>query len=170
MADFRQLSQFKVDADQAVEYVLPFDVGAGAPAVLLLAPADETNQPYRREQLRRAKRPDRLQRAKVGLAAVTQEVIDDLREEARDLFARYVVRGWKNVVDASGQPVAFSAENCLDFLKFLPNDVFDAIREFATEMSNFRRSSVEALAKNSESGSSGSSASSQTDGSSNKSS
>ena len=50
----------------------------------------------------------------------------------------YIVTGWSNVEDAKGKAVKFSKEVCRQFLIAIPGDMFDELRLFCLEISNFR--------------------------------
>lgn len=54
-----------------------------------------------------------------------------------DLYPKFIIQGWEDVVDDDGVPVAFSEENAREFLQALPQWIFDSIRLFAVQASNF---------------------------------
>lgn len=130
MADFGQLRALEVTADRTVEFTL-YRV-QGAPT-LVLASATETNVPLFNAALKHAGQA--ANRAKVGDKSIG--TIKEGRAQDRKLFARFVVKGWRGVVDVNGDEVPFSRDDCLDFLKALPYDIFDDVREFARDLSNF---------------------------------
>lgn len=59
------------------------------------------------------------------------------------LYSRTVVKGWENVEDENCQPLPFNQENCYKLLTDLPI-VFDAIKEFARDYTNFLLESLQA--------------------------
>jgi len=123
---------------------------------LLLAPALECNEPYYNATLRRTTARARVTQAK-GLTAA---MMKGDRDEDRELFPKFVVRDWKNVVDDEGKGVDFNVDNCTAFLEALPNHVFDVARNFASNASYFdgtyNAEDGEAVAGNSPSASSSS--------------
>lgn len=68
---------------------------------------------------------------------VTAEMLADIRNMDRALYPHHVVTGWADMVDASGQPVAYSTEECAAFLQALPDHIFDRLRNFSSDVSNF---------------------------------
>lgn len=74
---------------------------------------------------------------------------DQLRENDYSLYSRHVVTGWSNVVDEDGEPVPFTKANCEEFLRVLPEFLFDELRTFCGNASNFTEVvEIEARAKN----------------------
>lgn len=101
--------------------------------VLVLTQATEVNKPYFNGLLRRSRR--NMPRVKAGNIDVDLVIAN--RDNDRELYAKHVLCGWKNVRDTKGNEVAFSHEDALDFLKALPDFIFDEIRDFASEPRNF---------------------------------
>lgn len=130
MADFGQLKALEITADKTVEYIL-YQV-EGAPT-LILASATETNIPLFNAALKRAGRA--ANRAEVN--SKTLSTIKDGRAQDRELYATYVVKGWRDVVDVNGLEVPFTRDDCHDFLKALPDYMFDDVREYARKPTNF---------------------------------
>lgn len=139
MADFTHLKTSKIDNVEFTFYAV-----VGEPT-LLVKFAGESNKPYFNEMLKVAEK-HRMRRAKLSL-----ETIKTLRERDRELFPKYVVTGWRGVKDANGADVAFSREECEGFLRALDDDMFDDLRKFCDDPSNFREEiNVEAAAGNSQ--------------------
>lgn len=92
----------------------------------------------------------------------TKEERERATENERRLLARHVLCDWRGVVDAkTRQPVPFSAEMALEFLRQVPPDVLVRIITFFATRENFvvareREAATKALAGNSPAGSSGS--------------
>lgn len=126
MADFTHLKTSKKDAVEFVIYDVP-----GEPA-LLVKHSGESNKPYFNEKLKVAEK-HRQRRSKLSV-----EMIRELRERDRDLFPKFIVVGWRNVFDVNGAPVAFSREDCEAFLRAMDDDLFDDLRAFTDNASNFR--------------------------------
>ena len=143
MTDFGQLRALEVPADKTVEYTL-YQV-EGTPT-LRLAQATESNISLFNAVLKRTGQV--ANRAQVGNK--TLGTIKEGRAQDRELYARYVVKGWRGVVDVNGAEVKFTVDNCHDFLKALPYNMFDDIREFAREHANFvdEMPDTEAVAEN----------------------
>ncbi len=131
MTDFGQLRALEVTADKTVEFTL-YQV-QGTPT-LILAPATESNIPLFNAALKRSGQA--ANRARAG-AKQNLGTIKEGRAHDRELYAKFVVKGWYDVVDVKGNEVALSKDNCLDFLTALPDYMFDDVREFAREPSNF---------------------------------
>lgn len=145
--EFESLKVLKITSEKTTPMTLPVDLGAG-PVVLTLAPAGEMNKPYFNETLRLMKRPEQVARIKRGIQGVTIDSFSEKRDEDRDLFAKHVIRDWKNVVSPSGEVLACEPDRALRFLQALPDDIVDEIREFAKNVENFRTTGFLEIAKN----------------------
>ena len=148
MSKFKHLSKYEVQADRLIEYVI--DDIEGEP-VLILSPATSENKPYYNKVLKKtAKNPLKaMKRMNVGM-------VRENRDQDRVLFAKHVVKGWKRVVDSDGNEVEFNQENCYDYLRHLPDWIFDQVRNFAASPDNFiDDETVADLSKNSQTDSSG---------------
>lgn len=130
MADFSHLSKLNPSSDRTAEYA--FYQIEGEP-VLYVLPAAESNRPFYNSMLRRA--PKTQRRLKGG--GINEGLVREARDEDRELYAKFIVRGWKGVVDSEGKEVPFSFEACEQFLTALPNWLFDDLRAFCGELSNF---------------------------------
>jgi hypothetical protein len=127
--DFSHLKKLDI-TDRTADYLLHQIAGE---SVLVLKPAAEVNKPYFNAVLRKSRKNMRAVRSGV----VNQAMIAENREQDRELFPKYVVVGWKNVRDSKGEIVEFNKENCDDFLRALPDWLFDEIRNFAADITNF---------------------------------
>lgn len=130
MADFTNLKSLEVHAEKRVDYTL-FQI-AGEP-VLELAPATEANKPYHNALLRRSRRNQR----RIQAGAIDAALMAENREDDRSLYAEFIIKGWRRMLDAQGKPVPFTLENVKDFLNALPNWLFDEVRLFASNSQNF---------------------------------
>lgn len=143
MINFSHLSKLKVSADKTVDYDL-YQL-EGEP-VLQLLPATEANKPYFNALLRASRKNVRAVQSK----KVNVHTIENNRNEDRQLYGKFIVKGWKGIVDSKGKEVEFSEENVLGFLAALPNEIFDDMRTFASETDNFIESGIaEQTSKNS---------------------
>lgn len=144
MSKFGYLQKLEVSATRVVTY----DITEIDPQPKLsLVPATEANKPYFNAVLRRARKNNKS----VQAGAVSVNLIEANRDEDRELYAQHIIKGWENVIDDKGKQVPFSPEVCLEYLRALPSDIFDSIREFASNPVNHRDReglNVEATSKN----------------------
>ena len=68
---------------------------------------------------------------------MTLEGLDANRADDRELYPLFIITGWGNVFDTNQQPVAFSQSVCKEFIAQLPAWIFDDIRVFCSQASNF---------------------------------
>lgn len=95
--------------------------------------AGESNKPYFNEVLRRG---EHLQRRKVK---VSVDTIQGLRDRDRELYPKFVVMGWPVApVDKAGSRAPFTVENCEAWLRAIPDEEFDELREFCRDPHQFR--------------------------------
>jgi len=123
---FENLKKYDMQ-DEPVEFVL--DMVEHQP-VLLVLPATEANIPMLREVLRKSRSQQRLD-------ITTPKSIDEGIERDKELYARYVLQGWRNVFDDEGNEAPFNRENALKYLQAMPKWMFLRLREFASNSSNF---------------------------------
>lgn len=145
---FSHLSKYEVKADRRIKYVI--DDIEGEP-ILILAPATSENKPYYNKVLRKtAKNPMK------AIKKINAGTVRENRDQDRILFANYVIKGWKRVVDGEGKEVEFSKENCFEYLTALPDWIFDQVRNYAATPDNFiDEENIEDLSKNLQTDSSG---------------
>lgn len=110
---------------------------------LVLRPATEANKPYFNAVLKRTRKTVRV--LKTG--TISQAMLDENREEDRELFPKFVVTGWGRVIDRDGNEVAFCEEACAEFLQALPDWLFDEVRNFAGNSANFTGDLIDAEGK-----------------------
>jgi hypothetical protein len=127
--DFSYLKKLEVK-DRTARYDM-FQISSEP--VLIVRPATEANKPYFNAVLRKSRKNSRALRA----GAINRAMITENREQDRELFPRYVIVGWENVVDVNGESVEFSPDNCRGFLDALPDWIFDDVRNFAGDSANF---------------------------------
>lgn len=125
MADFSHLKKKRTDT---AEYKF---LGIVGEPTFVVKFAGETNKPYFNEVLRRQ---EYLQKRR---AKVTTQLLADNRERDRVLYPKYVVTGWKDVVDAKGAQVPFSQSECESWMKACDDDEIDGLREFCRDLANF---------------------------------
>lgn len=143
--DFGYLKQLDVTKEKTAEFSMPQIMVNGKSPVLVVTPATEANAGYFNALLKRSKKAARLVRS----GNISVQTIKDNRGEDRTLYPKYVVKGWRDVVDATGEEVPFSAEACADFLAALPDWLFDDLNSFCKEPTNFSEAlDIETAAKN----------------------
>ena len=148
MVDFSHLAAARATAEDRAEFHLRRLNVDGVYPVLIVAPAGQVNKPYFHKLLKTQAR----RVVQVTRNTIDADFIDDNRDEDRKLYPAYVIKGWRDVLDASGKEVPFNEANCHEFLQVLPDDMFDELRDFCSRMSNFRDGDIttkaEAKAKN----------------------
>lgn len=148
MVDFSHLEALDVSAEHTARYAMHEITVEGRTPTLIVKPATDANKPYYNAKLKRAAKNQRV----VLGGQITVGLLDESRDEDRELFAKYVVVGWEDLVDATGKDVPFTKRNCEDFVAALSNWVFDGVTQFAGTASNFTEEiNVAAKAKNSQS-------------------
>lgn len=145
MADFSHLQALEVSADKTARYTLHQITVNGLTPTLIVAPATDANKPYFNALLKRAGKSRRAVRA----GAVNTGMIEENREEDRELYPRHVLKGWEDVTDARGEVVDFSPAEVASFLEQLPDWMFDDVRSFCGDPANFAElMDIEVSAKN----------------------
>jgi hypothetical protein len=141
MADFSNLKALAVTNESTAEYSFPFIPGSPS---IILAPAHDSNEAFLNERLRlslerteKATDGPRKQHGKVTAEDLKAGLQED-RELDRVLIAHTCARSWGTPPkDVNGDEPEFSAQNCYDFLKALPDYMFDPLRNFAVNIFNF---------------------------------
>lgn len=141
MVDFSNISKLEVTGEHTAEYV--FEGLHGQPKVRV-RPITRANKSYTNAMLKRLA-PSKKNKN-------TNITVDDIERHQKwdlDLFPKYVLTDWEGVVDTDGNEVEFTEVNAAAFVKALPADMFDELREYCADISNFRDLlDVEDLAKN----------------------
>lgn len=136
MAKFAKMKQ-RVDGGKVATLKIP-EVTPGA--ALHLRHASIARGAYRLELLRGVAASGENLRVKVD-AAKDANALLGLLEITRELdyaiYAKTVLVGWEGIVDDEDQEVPFSVESAEEFLRALPEWLFDEIRVFALQKSNF---------------------------------
>lgn len=130
MPDFSHLKKYEVQGTQTAEFPL-VDI-EGTP-ILHVLPASEANRGYFNALLRRSRKSAKS----VQAGAINAQLIEQNRQEDRELYSQFVVKGWDKVEDATGHKVPFTQENCLSFLEAIPSNIFDDLRSFCNQPRNF---------------------------------
>lgn len=133
MSKFNSLRSMQVTKTSTAEYTMHDILVNGRHPTLVVRYAGETNQGYFNAQLRRAGKA----RKALARGQISAAMIADNRREDRELFPKYVIVGWRDVVGDDGKELPFSAEDCADFVDALPDWVFDDVRGYASDPANF---------------------------------
>uniref|UniRef100_A0AAU7YUE3 Virion structural protein n=1 Tax=Stenotrophomonas phage vB_SmaS_QH3 TaxID=3229738 RepID=A0AAU7YUE3_9CAUD len=112
----------------------------GTVPTFVISRMGKSNKAYSKA-LEAATRPYRRQ---VELGTMKNEVAETL---FMGVFVDTILKGWKNVQDENGQPIAFSKDSAIALLGELP-DVYERLQEEAKLSANFRDSVLESEAKN----------------------
>lgn len=100
---------------------------------LTVASATQANKAFLNATLKIARGAPKRYR----LGKLNASMLDELRAEDLELFAKHVVLGWQGIRNVSGAEVPFSQENCQAFLSQLPAWLFDELRNFCRDVDNF---------------------------------
>lgn len=131
MVNFSNIERLNPTGTELVPMELDIE-GLSEIIVLYMRPATMSNKELMAAQTKLASKKARQTRRRSE-----DELLEESMEEIRQQFAEYVICDWEDVFDADGNAVEFSAENCLDFLRVLPLDVFMDILNFARDRNNF---------------------------------
>lgn len=144
MSTFGHLKKLEVVPGRTREFPL-YDLEEEP--VLTVGPATSANKGYNTEILKRGRKVAAL----INSGNIGEELATILRGDDRKLYPVHVIKGWKGVIETGGEEVPFTPENCADFLRALPDWIFDKVRAFASDPRNFIEESLdaEAAAKNS---------------------
>ena len=130
---FSKLKKHDVPKGATASYALheigPMKEGEKTP-VLTLRPATAANRNYSNAAI---KAMSRFQRART----ITPEMIAQMRETNRDLYARFVLVGWSDIYEDDGSTAEFSQDKARTFLEALPDHVFDDLMAFASDPRSF---------------------------------
>jgi len=137
MSRFGNLSRLAVNGDEVVDYEMPFLEGS---PIFQCKPATEQNKPYHRALL---KLTSKLAKRLRGRDADPQTLRESRGYDVK-LFPQHVVVGWREnegPIDADGNRVPYTPEDCADFIEMLAQmapDVFDEWRNWLSQPANFR--------------------------------
>ena len=128
--DYGFLQELDV-TEKTAEFRLP-----GTNIKLTIRPATKENKKYFNELAKTVKR-------NLNSGKDTTDLLEEQREEDRELYAKHVIVGWN-------LPVEFSQAECIKFMAELPAYPLDKLRDFASSQANFLQSiiDVETLGKN----------------------
>lgn len=143
MANF-DFSKLNVSDGRTARLVMhQIALGTSTP-FLVVKPATEATKGYYNAVLKRAGKSLR----QVQAGAINAGMMDENRKDDRKLYPQHIVTDWGHIKedgtevpgtipDADGKLTKFSADACQDFITALPNWLFDDIRQFCGNPSNF---------------------------------
>lgn len=136
---FDYLKELEVDKDKTVDYVVE---DLNNEPTLFIVPATEANKGYFNALLKKTKIKN------VG-KKINTDVLARNRDEDRELYPKYVIKGWSGMVDDNNKEVKFDQKICTKFLEMLPDWIFNKLRNFAATSENFTKViDIEGKAKN----------------------
>lgn len=135
---FKNLNRFQVSASSTTELRMsPF---LGKKAVLVLAPANDANPNYYNSFLKMTARI----RKDLSSSSIDNESLNELRNVQRELFGRFVIKGWSGVEGEPGGEgvgddgmVPYTRENAVKLCRALPNELFDMLSSEAGSSASF---------------------------------
>lgn len=134
--------QFKSDANLEKSGIL-LEYGfskSGKPITIRIARAGGGNSAFTKRMEAKVK-PYRRQ---IQTETIDTAIVEKL---LREVYAETVVLGWENVEDADGNPLDFTAANCIKLFEDLP-DLFKDIQEQSQRSVLFRAELLEGAAGN----------------------
>ncbi len=104
-------------------------------AKLLLSHAGQSNKPYTTAVMKDNAKTGASR--KIAQGRIDVNLLEDSLQLDRDLFPRFVVNDWENVLDDKGKPVKFTCETCHEFLCALPDWIMQEVTAYASRATNF---------------------------------
>jgi len=161
MANF-DFSKLNVSDGRTARLVMHQITLGGATPFFVVRPATEATKGYYNAVLKRAGKSLR----QVQAGAINAGMMEENRKDDRKLYPQHIITGWGHIKedgtevpgsipDADGTLTNFSGEVCAQFIAALPTWLFDDMRQFCGNPSNFvgdeeTPMDVEAAAKNSD--------------------
>jgi len=145
MVNFGNLKKLNVPAKGTSKYTLS-QLGGDVEPVLILACASESNKEYFNALLKQSAKLMQGSKAK----QISAGLVKSNRDNDKILYATHILKGWEHIVDIDENSVEFNLENSIDFIKALPDWIFDEIREYASNVHNYiEMMDTEGVTKNS---------------------
>ena len=131
---FANVAKYKVDKSTRREYRFHnIDLGNGKIPSFIVVSASDVNKSYFSAFLK-ATSPKMRQ---AQSSKITMNFVEEVRAINKDLYSKYVIVGWKNVIDDEGRESQFSPTQCREFLNYLPDQMFDELTSFCSTYTNF---------------------------------
>lgn len=138
MVDFSNLNKYDVTNEHVARLTLySITLANGVSPTLIGRPCGQVNKAYFNALMRSSAKRALQSASRQNLAATEAH-----RRVDRVLYPRHVLTGWEDMVDANGDLVSFSEENCTDFIRHLPDHIFDEVRAFFLDLGNFTEEAV----------------------------
>jgi len=74
------------------------------------------------------------------------EMSDKMNEMVTESFARFIVKGWRNLYDREGKEIPYSIDNAIKLMRM--NELYKELYPLALQYSTFLISNLETTAKN----------------------
>lgn len=149
MSKFSYLEKTKPVLETPIAYTLEQITINGKHPILKVVFAGEGNRKYFNALLQHSQLTNKGVRTRKK-NNINVDTLKEVRNRDREMYPKYIVTGWENVMDNSGKNVEFSEEECKDFLSSLPDWIFDELRDFCTNELSFTDSlDIEVIAKKS---------------------
>ncbi|WP_299085059.1 hypothetical protein [uncultured Paraglaciecola sp.] len=144
MSKFNYLEKAKVKPDLVKPYELvDLEINGKCPVLFVTTSSDANRALFRKRLADAQDKPTRKKSKKV-----TEVDIEKVRTDDIELYAKFVVTDWKDVIDDSGKLVPFSEEACRDYLLSLPSYIIDPMRDYCSDPLNWTDSiDAESVAK-----------------------
>ena len=132
--DFSHFKNLAIDSAITAEYpIYEVSVNDVSP-VLFVKTASVENAALKKALVRKAGKAAQMALARGKLPP---DFIEENREEKRELFAKHVIVGWKDMYDAQGNEVVHSLANARELVQSLPSWMFDELTAFCENVDNF---------------------------------
>ena len=89
------------------------------------------------------KAEEELNEKNIGLLNDLSAKMDEVMSEA---FARFIVKGWRNLYDREGKEIPYTVDNAIKLMKM--HDLYNELYPLARQYSTFLVSNLETTAKN----------------------
>lgn len=133
MPSFENLKSMEVSPEATVKYEITDITLAGRVPILDVKMATMYNKDYMNVRIKTSSKDAQ----KIRRGVITTRLLSESRDGDRKLYPKFIIMDWENVVDSNGVLVEFSESNCLEFIAALPDWIFDGLRAFCSEISNF---------------------------------
>ena len=113
--------------------------------VLTVKPATADNRLYICDAVNNS--PNKTQKKN---RKIQEEDLIKIEKDENELFVKHIIQDWENLWDDDGKEIPYSKENCRELLNVtLPRDFVEDLKDFCSEIENFRSDSDDKNAKDS---------------------
>ena len=132
---FNQLAKHRVNTSKLPTFDLP-EIGEGAG--IIVAMAGESNVDYFRAVLKQTPSDKGSRKKKKNeVVEISPAEVKKQRGIDRNMFGKHVVKGFTKIIDDKAVTVVFNEENAITLMNALPDWLFDELRTYCTNVSNF---------------------------------